>query len=194
MTLEVYDGGYIVVTFTKIDRNRLKPQVFFMKAFISTTYPLFFIAVSAMMLLTSCSADESLPIPAPPANDCTRENGSLSWTSASNDYCSNSQLYASNQGGVAISAVTKTGVTLNLFVDNPNVGTYPMSALQNGLLYTDQLGNAWSLANDPSGTLTITSHNTSTKTIKGSFFCTVRNSIGSELQISNGMIDLTYTE
>lgn len=160
----------------------------------SNFLPFFIIALSAMSMLSSCSADESLPIPAPPANDCTRENGSLSWTSASNDYCSNSQLFASNQGGVAISAVTKTGVTLNLFIDNPNVGTYPMSALQNGVLYTDQLGNAWSLANTPSGTLTITSHNSSTKTIKGSFFCTVRNSIGTDLQISNGVIDLTYTE
>lgn len=160
----------------------------------SQGHPLFCIALTVSVVFAACSADESLPIPAPPPNDCALENGTVSWRSASNDYCSNNQLYASNQGGVAISAVTKTGVTINLLIDNPNIGTYPMSALQNGLLYTDQLGNAWSLPNENSGTLTITSHNSSTKSLKASFNCTVQNTLGTELQISNGVIDVTYTE
>ncbi len=142
--------------------------------------------------ISACSADESLPIPTPPATECTQSNGSVEWMVADNSYCSNEELYASNQGGVVINAITKTGVNITMIIDSLTPGTYPMNMIQNGILYIDQLGQTWTLEFGSVGTMKVLSHDSINNRIKATFSCNVQNSLGNTLAITNGSIDVRY--
>jgi hypothetical protein len=53
---------------------------------------------------------------------------------------------------------------------------------------------AWESTNDNPGTLVITSNNTSTNVIQGTFNLTVRNPLGVSKNITNGNFKVSYTE
>jgi hypothetical protein len=71
-------------------------------------------------------------------------------------------------------------------------GTYQITEDVNHMIYLN--GDGWESTNDNPGTLVITSNNTSTNQIKGTFTVTLRSPLSGNLSVTEGKFDLFYTE
>ncbi|MES2544368.1 MAG: DUF6252 family protein [Bacteroidota bacterium] len=96
-----------------------------------------------------------------------------------------------NSGMIGITAVRGTDAIGLNFPDTIVVGSYPFSSTST---YVGQYITGSSVFASSSGTLTITSHNTSTKKIMGTFSYTAApfGGTGSNHQITQGTFNITY--
>lgn len=87
--------------------------------------------------------------------------------------------------------MNNNGSNLTLELDDYTPGTYPITSDRNHILYTN--GNGWESTDSNPGTLTITSNNTSTHELKGTFSVTLLSPLTGNLEVSSGVIDVFYT-
>lgn len=95
---------------------------------------------------------------------------------------------------MTINGISQQGATLTLELDSVSVGTHAISEITNSILFTTQLAMAYQSTDATPGTLTITSHDTAAKRIRGSFSATLSNQIGLPSAAIAGNFDLYYVE
>ena len=150
--------------------------------------------LSFTLLFTACGDDDDDNNTNPVTDGCTLPTGYLKWTVDGGQLCSNASLFGDYAIVMTINGISQSGVTMTMELDSVSPGTYQMTENINHLLFTDQLGMAWESTNDNPGTLVITSNNTSTNLIQGTFNITVRNPLGVSKNITNGNFKISYTE
>lgn len=93
---------------------------------------------------------------------------------------------------MTINGLNGNGSSLTLELDSVMPGTYQITEDVNHMIYLN--GDGWESTNDNPGTLVITSNNTSTNQIKGTFTVTLRSPLSGNLSVTEGKFDLFYTE
>lgn len=147
----------------------------------------------AVSLLSSCS--EKITDEVPFWDECQMVNGSIKWEFDGASYCANANIIAGYAVGLTLNGLTLTGVSLTMELDSLEPGTYNVSQDQNVIVYTDQLGLAWTSVDSNAGSIIISSHDSVSNKIRASFIGSLRSPITGEIkQISNGQISVTYIE
>lgn len=146
--------------------------------------------ITSFAFINSCKKDDN----SSSTNNCTLPTGYLRCTAGSTDFCADQSLFADYAIVMTINGIAGNGSTLTLELDNVQPGTYQMKELTNHILYTSPLGEGFETTDDNPGTLIITSNNTSTNTIEGSYSATVRSPISGNLNITKGTFKVFYTE
>ena len=148
--------------------------------------------LGAIALLTSCKKDEEeteTPI------ICGLPNGTLKWKENGVEKCANATLFADYTIDMTVNGLSAQGPTMTLELDSLNVGTYPLTADYNYMLYTDALALGWESTNEQPGSITITSHNENTNRLEATFHITLVSALnGATKQITDGQLSITYTE
>ncbi|CAN5458265.1 hypothetical protein BH11BAC2_BH11BAC2_25680 [soil metagenome] len=140
--------------------------------------------------INSCKKDSD----SASSNNCSLPNGFLRCTAGSADFCADQTLFADYAIVMTINGIAGNGSTLTLELDDVTTGTYQMKELTNHLLYTSPLGDSFETTDDNPGTLVITSNNTATNTIEGTYTSTVRSPLSGNLNLTKGMFKVFYTE
>jgi hypothetical protein len=144
-------------------------------------------------LLFSCS--EKITDEVPYLDECQLVNGSIKWNFDGNSYCANANIIAGYAVGLTLNGITLSGVSLTMELDSIEPGTYNVSQSENVIVYTDQLGLAWTSTDSNAGSITISSHDSVSNKIRATFIGSLRSPITGEIkQISNGQISVTYVE
>ena len=148
--------------------------------------------IGAIALLSSCKKDEEeteTPI------ICGLPNGTLKWKENGVEKCANASLFADYTIDMTVNGISVQGPSMTLEMDSLSVGTYPLTADYNYMLYTDGLALAWEATNEQPGSITITSHNESTNRIEANFHINLVSPIsGATKQITDGQLSIIYTE
>ncbi len=120
------------------------------------------------MILSSCKKDEDEdPAPTPtPTPTCGISGMRLQGTIGSTAFCADASLFADRAIVLTSNGIAQDGASLTLELDSLNVGTYTTLTDVNHVLYTDGLAQPWRSSDAYPGTLTITSHNTSSNRIQ----------------------------
>ena len=147
-----------------------------------------------LFFVTACKKDPVNEI-VNPLDNCTMLNGSMSWNFDGSSYCANSSLLAAKSTALTLNGITLTGVTLTLQLDSIVPGTYGMTSTTNSIIFTDQIGNAWTAVDSNPGSLTVTKNDTTLNRFEANFNCNVKSPItGVTKQISGGSIKVYYIE
>ncbi|MBX2979651.1 MAG: hypothetical protein KF905_10175 [Flavobacteriales bacterium] len=147
------------------------------------------------LLLVACSKDDDAPLaPQPAPAVCGIDGARLEATFDGGAFCANASLFASQAVSMTINGISQQGATLTLELDSVSVGTHAISEITNSILFTTQLAMAYQSTDATPGTLTITSHDTAAKRIRGSFSATLSNQIGLPSAAIAGNFDLYYVE
>lgn len=147
----------------------------------------------SLTLLSSCT--EKVTDELPFLDECQLVNGSIKWDFDGTSYCANANIIAGYAGGLTLNGLTLTGVSLTMELDSIEPGTYNVSQAQNIIVYTDQLGLAWTSTDSNAGSIIISSHDSVSNKVRATFIGSLRSPITGEIkQISNGQISVTYVE
>jgi hypothetical protein len=150
-------------------------------------------AILSLALLSSCS--EKVTDEVPFLDECQMVNGSIKWEFDGSSYCANANIIAGYAIGLTLNGITMTGVSFTMELDSIEPGTYNISQDENNIIYTDQLGLAWTSMDSNAGSIIITSHDSVSNKIRATFNGLLKSPItGQTKQISNGQISVTYVE
>lgn len=156
--------------------------------------PLLYLA-AGLLLLASCKKEDD-PTPTPPAAVvCGMDGARLQATFDGAAWCANLTLFADGAPGtITISGMTQMGSTLTLELDDTDVGTHAVREDSNTILFTTTLGAGYLSSNSDPGTVTITSHNTASRRIRGTFTANLYEGLGGTSKPITGQFDLQYVE
>ena len=147
----------------------------------------------SLSLLSSCS--EKITDEVPYLDECQLVNGSIKWEFDGNSYCANANIIAGYAIGLTLNGINLNGVSFTMELDSIEPGTYNISQDENNIVYTDQLGFAWTSVDSNAGSIIITSHDSVSNKIRATFNALLISPItGATKQISNGQISVTYVE
>ncbi|MFN8166255.1 MAG: DUF6252 family protein [Bacteroidia bacterium] len=153
--------------------------------------PLFTLFIISI-LTVSCKKDEKATTSTNTPVGCSSSLvNKLSCKVGGQEWCSNSTCFADLAIVLTINGMNNNGSNLTLELDDYTPGTYPITSDRNHILYTN--GNGWESTDSNPGTLTITSNNTSTHELKGTFSVTLLSPLTGNLEVSSGVIDVFYT-
>lgn len=146
-----------------------------------------------LMMMLSCS--EKITDEVPFLDECQMVNGSIKWEFDGSSYCANANIIAGYGVGLTLNGITLSGVSLTMEIDTLDPGTYNVSQDQNVIVYTDQLGLAWTSMDSNAGSIIISSHDSVSNKIRATFIGSLKSPLTGEIkQISNGQISVTYVE
>ena len=146
-----------------------------------------------LSLFSSCS--EKITDEVPYLDECQLVNGSIKWEFDGASYCANANIIAGYAIGLTLNGITLNGVSFTMELDSIELGTYNISQDENKIVYTDQLGFAWTSVDSNAGSIIITSHDSVSNKIRATFIASLQSPItGETKQISNGQISVTYVE
>jgi hypothetical protein len=150
---------------------------------------------ACLVLMSSCKKeDDPAPTP-PPAVVCGMDGARLQATFDGASWCANLTLFADGvPGTITISGMTQMGSTLTLELEDTDVGTHPVSEDSNTILFTTSMAAGYLSSNNDPGTVTITSHNTATRRIQGSFSANLYEELGGTSKPITGQFDVQYVE
>lgn len=107
-------------------------------------------------------------------------------------FCATAQLIAmGDESSVMVTGIDLTGNTIILQVDTLATGVFPISEMENAMVY---MHTGTNFAVDPAnpGSITITDHNAAEHTIKAGFAVTLLNELDGSTRTLNGDFDVTY--
>ena len=149
---------------------------------------------TTMLVATACKKDDPPAPAAPPAAVCGVDGARLQATFNDAPWCADLTLFADGiTGTITISGMTQMGSTLTLELEDTAVGTHAMREDRNSILFTT-LASAFSTSNDDPGTLTITTHDTATRRLRGTFTANVYEELGGTSRPLSGNFDVQYIE
>ena len=153
---------------------------------------LYFTLFTAILLFGGCKKDSpSNTTPAAVACSSALPN-KLSCKVAGQEWCANTTCFGDLAIVMTINGINSSTSSLTLELEDFAPGTYQITQDRNHILYTS--GDAWESTNDNPGTLVITSNDTSTNRLTGTFSVTLRSPIRGNLTVTNGSFNLFYTE
>lgn len=150
-----------------------------------------------MLLFASCAKEEDVPPPTGSSTPACGVNGlRLEATFDGSAFCANASLFAAEGAGIiTVNGIDQQGRTLTLELDSFAVGSHAMNAATNAVLFTTQLGIPYTSNDASPGTLTITSHDTATRRLTGSFAAQLSSDgLPGPPKSIQGEFDVTYVE
>ncbi|MBL0102650.1 MAG: hypothetical protein IPP51_02070 [Bacteroidetes bacterium] len=153
---------------------------------------LYFILFAMILISAGCKKDEPVTSEPTPVGCSSVLPNKLSCKVAGQEWCANTTCFGDLAIIMTINGVNSSTSSLTLELEDFTPGTYQIREDRNHILYTS--GNAWESTNDNPGTLIITSNDTSTNHLTGTFTVTLRSPLTGNLSITNGVINLFYTE
>ncbi len=149
-----------------------------------------FLALSAFIF--SCKK-ENEPTTPTTTNSCTSIiPNKLSAKVSGVTWCADQSCFADLGTIMTINGLNGAGSSLTLELDDFMPGTYPITLDRNHVLYTGI--DAYESTNALPGSVTITSNDTVSNVLKGSFSVSVKGPISGTVSISEGQISVYYTE
>lgn len=150
------------------------------------------LVITLIPLLWGCKKDgdeeQSLAV------GCSLPTGSLKWTADGASQCANVSLFADHALIMTVNGITVTGATMTMELDSVQPGTYAVKELTNSMIYTDQLGMAFLSTDTAPGTVTITKNDTVANWLEATFTVSLKNPLGVSKTITEGMLQVDYTE
>jgi hypothetical protein len=152
-----------------------------------------FLVMIGFLVACDKKDDDSSTTNPPAATGCTSLlPNKLSAKIANQEWCSDQSCFGDLAVVMTINGLNGNGSSLTLELDSVMPGTYQITEDVNHMIYLN--GDGWESTNDNPGTLVITSNNTSTNQIKGTFTVTLRSPLSGNLSVTEGKFDLFYTE
>jgi len=147
-----------------------------------------------MIAIAGCKKDEK-----PTTTNTTVECSSilpnkLSGKIDGQSWCADQTCFGDLAIVMTINGINSNGSTLTLELDDFTPGTYPITLDRNHILFTSSLAMAYESTNGNSGTLVITSNDTTSNLIKGTINTSLQNPLGGTTTISDGSFSIYYTE
>lgn len=152
------------------------------------------LTLSALVFVTACKKDEDEPAPTPTPASCGVAGARLQATFDGTSFCANTSLFADQAIGLTVNGIASNGATLTLELDSLAAGTHPIKSGTNTVLFTTTMALAYTAVDADPGTLTITSHDTATNHIQGSFEAPLYSGLGGAPKNISGSFDLFYIE
>jgi len=109
-------------------------------------------------------------------------------------WCANSTSFADLGVDMTIHGENQDGSTFTMELDSLKPGNYQIREDYNHFLFTTNMADAYESTDDNPGTLVITSHDSSSNVLKGTFNVTVRSPLSGSKAISSGSFTAVYTE
>ena len=108
-------------------------------------------------------------------------------------FCATAQLIAmGDESSVMVTGVDVTGNTIIFQVDTLTTGVFPISDLENAMVYM-HAGTNFAIDLAHPGSLTITDYNATAHTMKAGFAVTLLNELDGSTRTLDGDFDVTYT-
>lgn len=147
-------------------------------------------------LFVSCSKekdDPATPAPSTPAA-CGISGARLQASFQGATFCANTFLFGDLGTHLTVNGIASNGATLTLELDSLEVGSYEMDGSTNYMIHTSAMAMGYETVNTTPATLNITTHDTASNRIQGSFNGPVVEPVGGASAQISGTFDITYTE